>query len=332
MRNKRSIKSLIIAELDGNCSLKEKEILHNWLSQSKSNTRYYATIKDLWESSLSNASEIAQTDKEWERFKSRIIANPGKPWNTSIKIYWTRIAAILAIGLLIANLLFLKFNTEESYFVTSIAPRGSVSHTILPDGTLIYLNADSRIKYNVNSSSKQREVYISGEAWFDVKKNPKRPFIVHTPYYKVEALGTRFNVKTYDEEETIVTTLEEGLIRILSSENLKLKDEVLLKPGEQLVYNKSRKTLESRKNVDTQVFTSWKENKLIFLDMEFEDLVQLLERKYGVDIEVKDKSILDDHYTGTIRNETILEILNIIQHTHPIQYRIEGQKIIIDKE
>jgi ferric-dicitrate binding protein FerR (iron transport regulator) len=332
MQEKRPIKLLIIAELDGEITLQEKELLYNWISKSESNARYYAQIKDLWEASLANASEIAQTSQEWERFNRRIAAHPKKLKKRFNRVTWYQVAAVLVIGLLIANLLIPKIKTNEPIYYTSIAPEGSIAQTILPDGTMIYLNAGTALKYDVNQSGKQRDVYINGEAWFNVEKNKEKPFVVHTPYYNVKVLGTQFNVKTYEDEETVVTTLEEGSIQVLSSEKLKLQEDIILKPGEQLVYNKTNQNFTHLKKVDTRLFSSWKDNKLIFLDMQFGELVQLLERKYGVEMVVADESILTEHFTGTIKNETILEILNIIEHTHPIRYKLEGQKVIIQKK
>ncbi len=332
MSEKRSIKSLIIAELDGDISNSERERLLHWLSQSERNVRYYTKIKDLWESSLADVAEIAQTAKEWERFKNRINTCKSVELPKRRKINWSRVAAVLAVGVLIGSLVLQNIKQKDPVYLTSIAPKGSVSQTILPDGTLIYLNAGSEIKYDVNDASKKREVFVTGEAWFDVKRNEKKPFIVHTPYYNVEVLGTQFNVKNYETEQTVVTTLEKGSIRILSSEHLKLKKDILLKPGEQLVFDKVDRKLQHKEQVDTHLYTSWKDNKLIFLDMLFGDLIKLLERKYDIEIEVIDQSILNEHYTGTIRNETILEVFEIIKHTHPIQYHVEEGKIIIQKK
>lgn len=332
MQDKRSIKLLIIAELDGEITSQEKEVLYNWLSKSESNTHYYAQVKDLWEASLGNAAKVAGTAHEWERFKMRIAAHPNKKGPAIKRINWYRVAAVLAISLLIGNLLVQNFKPQEPVYITSIAPRGSVSQTILPDGTMVYLNAGSEIKYDVNTQSKQRDVFIRGEAWFDVERNEEKPFVVHTPYYDVKVLGTQFCVKTYDDDENVITTLEKGSIQIATSEKLKLQKDIVLKPGEQLVYNKTERRLIHKQNVETRLFTSWKDNKLIFLQMSFGQLVQLLERRYGVDIVVADESILEEHFTGTIKNESILEILNIIQHTHPIQYKLEGQKVVIKKK
>lgn len=238
-----------------------------------------------------------------------------------------RIAAVLIIGLLFGFFIN-EFKDKPVLYCTSIAPKGSISQMILPDNTVVFLNADSKIRYEVNSNKRQREVFLEGEAWFEVTKNEKKPFVVHTPYYDIKVLGTQFNVKAYKTDNEIVTTLERGSVQIISSGNVKICEPKILEPGEQLVYNKLGKFLEIKK-VDTRIFTSWKDNKLMFVNMSLKELIVLLERKYGIDIEVQDNIILDYHYDGTIKNETIIEILDMLNETLTIQYKIEGQKIII---
>ncbi|MGQ8338231.1 FecR family protein [Sunxiuqinia sp. A32] len=242
-----------------------------------------------------------------------------------------KLAAVLVIGFIVGNILQLDFNGEEdtTYF-TAIAPKGSISETILPDGTLIYLNAGSEIKYTVGKETNKREVYLKGEAWFDVEKSKEVPFIVHTSFYDVKVMGTEFNVRAYPEDVNVVTTLEEGEIRIQSTEQFKIEDEITLVPGEQLIYSKEKKSLAVNK-VRTENYSSWKNNKLIFINMSLEELIVLLERKYGIEIVVPDKSILNYHYDGTIKNETIIEVLNILQKTLPLHYVVRGQEVVIYK-
>jgi ferric-dicitrate binding protein FerR (iron transport regulator) len=199
---------------------------------------------------------------------------------------------------------------------------------VLPDGSIIFLNSDSRIRYSIDGEKGVREVFLDGEAWFDVEKNKKKPFVVHTPFYDVNVTGTQFNVKAYEADRHVTTTLEEGQVVIHSTENYQFTENVVLKPGEQIVLNKDSQELVL-KEVNTKWYTSWKDNKLIFVNMDMKDLIVLLERKYGVDIEVKNKAILDLHFDGTLKNETIIEILDIIKKTLPINYKIVGQKIEI---
>lgn len=241
----------------------------------------------------------------------------------------SKVAAILLIGIL-AGFFMHRLDVPNPVYYTSIAPKGSISQMILPDSTIVFLNAGSEIKYTINNRNRHRDVFLDGEAWFEVTKNKEKPFIVHTPFYNVKVHGTKFNVKAYKSEQEILTTLEEGSVEVVSG-NLKIKENTFLKPGEQLAYNAKDNTLKIS-NVETRLFSSWKDNKLIFINMNLRELIVLLERKFGVDIEVADNIVLDYHYDGTIKDETILEVLDLLKETLPIRYKIDGQKVIIQNK
>lgn len=241
----------------------------------------------------------------------------------------TGIAAILIVGVVFGFFVH-HFLSPGPVYYTSIAPKGSISQLILPDNTMVYLNSGSELKYNVSGNNKLREVYLDGEAWFDVAKNQTKPFVVHTPFFDIRVLGTQFNVKAYKSDNEIITTLEEGKIEVLPTERTFIKEHKTLEPGEQLVYNALKKQAEI-KHVNPRVLTSWKDNKVIFINMDLKELIVLLERKYGVEIDVRDNKILNYHYDGTIKDETILEVLDLIKETLPIRYKIDGQTIIIQK-
>ena len=239
-----------------------------------------------------------------------------------------KIAAAVVVGLFVGMYVSSVKPKPEPVYYAARSPKGSVSEMILPDGSIIFLNADSHIKYSLDGQNGVREVFLTGEAWFDVGKNEKRPFIVHTPFYDVNVTGTRFNVKAYESDNEVTTTLEEGQVVIGSAGNVKLAEDIILKSGEQITLD--RETMKMAvKTVNTKWFTSWKDNKLIFVNMSLKELVVLLERKYGVDIDIKNTEILDLHFDGTIKNESIIEILEIIKNALPINYKIVGQKIEI---
>jgi len=296
---------------------------------------------ELKEQLLGHLSAEAETTSDLPDFKmlfnrlwKKIEQNQKQ---SKVKVHYLnnliKIAAAIVIGLFVGvYVTSLKRSSSEPVYYAAHSPKGSVSEMILPDGSVIFLNADSRIKYSVEGENGNREVFLEGEAYFDVEKGKNTPFIVHTPYYNVTVTGTRFNIKAYLEDNELATTLEEGQIIIQSAENFKLAEDVIVKPGEQVVLDKESRKL-TIKEVNPQWFTSWKDNKLIFVNLNLKDLVILLERKYGVEIEVKNKDILDLHFDGTIKNESIIEFLEIVQKTLPINYKIIGQKIeITDKK
>jgi len=287
-------------------------------------------LEDLQKTSVSTINnQFFDTifEKLWLRRKIEVQSRDFGP---RLSVRFAQWAAILIVGLLLGYY-FDAFKKESSpIYYTSVTPKGSVSEMLLPDGTHIFLNSGSKIKYSVDGVNNMREIFLDGEAWFQVAKMKEKPFLVHTSMYDVLVTGTTFNVKAYPNENDVTTTLEEGHVSVKSSENLKLAEDIMLKPGEQLVYNTESKNIQVQE-VNTKWYTSWKDNKLVFVNMSLKDLAVLLERKYGIEIEIGDQSILDYHYDGTIKDETILEILEILKRTLPIQYRIVNQKVVIQK-
>ncbi|WP_430972307.1 FecR family protein [Sunxiuqinia rutila] len=290
----------------------------------------YSLLEKMDDAAMDQEESRARFERLWKKVQQ---SEDKKEVRKLPRMHWYVAAAMLLLGLLIGNLIQLKapeIKSETTYY-TAIAPKGSISQSVLPDGTIIFLNSGSELKYATDMSQTKREVYLNGEAWFDVQHSEEIPFLVHTDQYDVKVMGTEFNVKAYPEDQEVVTTLEEGSIQVMSTSKLKLEHNIELVPGEQLVYHKSKKTVQV-KDVKSQLFSSWKDNKLIFINMSLGELITLLERKYGVDITIQDQQLLKHHYDGTIRNETIIEVLDILQKTLPINYVINDQKVIITKK
>jgi transmembrane sensor len=336
MKEKYDIKSITEKYIKGKCTPDELESALTLFADPYHNLELRPTLFKYWmheeESGTSEIPAEAMSiilDKVHHRIN---LAQSQKSESRIKKLIFniSKIAAILILGLLLGLTVQNLKKTEPVYF-TSIAPKGSVSQMVLPDNSIVYLNAGSQLKYTVEGLKGKREVFLDGEAWFDVTKNEKKPFVVHTPFYDVKVFGTQFNVKAYKTDNEIVTTLEKGSVQIASSENFKISENQMLRPGEQLIYSSLKKTIEVKK-VETRMFTSWKDNKLIFINMNLKELIVLLERKYGVEIKTSDNSILNYHYDGIIKDETILEVLDLLKETLPIKYKIEGQTILITKK
>jgi len=336
MKEGHDIRSITEKYIKGNCTPEELEEAMILFADPWHNPELRPTLFEFWTNEEKiGTGEIPAEDLSilLDKLHHRInLEQDQKPKSRMMKLIFTvtKIAAILIIGLLLGLSVQYFKKTEPEYF-TSIAPKGSVSQMVLPDSSIVYLNAGSQLKYTVESLKGKREVFLDGEAWFDVTKNEKKTFVVHTPFYDVNVLGTQFNVKAYKNDAEIATTLEQGSVQITSSDNLKLAQTAILQPGEQLVYNTQKKTIKVRE-VEPRMFTAWKDNKLIFINMNLKELFVVLERKYGVDIQVTNNLILNYHYDGTIKNETILEVLDLLKETLPVKYKIEGQTILITKK
>jgi len=332
MNDPKSLKSLIISWLDGDLTGTELEHLLQWMEQSPENAAYVSRIRDIWQASMQKTSEFAETGKEWNRFRSAVenkILEKRKQQPYLVR-WLTGMAAVLMIGFISGYWLVRQPQKNEPIYITATAPAGSVASLLLADSTIVYLNAGSQLTYCPESKTNNREVTLNGEAWFDVVKNRNKPFVVHTPVCQVTVLGTRFNVKAYEVEDEVVTTLEEGQIILDPSPEITSSGDLRLQPGEQAVISKSTNNVSVEK-VETRYFTSWKDNKLMFINMNMQELIVILERKFGVEIEVGEPSVLNYHYTGTLKNESVIEVMELIKHTLPVNYRIDGQVIRIVK-
>lgn len=326
------LKDIIVQGKSANASHKQKQEFAVLFHQPEMEFEVKKHLLDDLNSTLDSDKDKLYFDELFETIwkNHRISSSVGQsPKRWIIRV--GRWAAILVLGLILGYLLQISQGKDNDIYYTSVSPRGSISELILPDGSHIFLNSGSEIRYSVAGNDNKREVFLTGEAWFQVAKMEEKPFVVHTSIYDVNVTGTEFNVKAYPEENEVTTTLEKGTVIVSSSENVKLSDNLILKPGEQLVYDKNLQKSEIAK-VNPSWFTSWKDNKLVFVNMSLNDLKILLERKFGVDIEIKDQQILKYHYDGTLKDETILEVLDILKNTLPIQYHIVGQKIIIQKK
>lgn len=327
----KSPEEILQTALQSGATETERQEMLSLFHQENLEFRVKGKLTDVLENSNDTEKEELNLKDLFERIWDRILQKEKEKKGQTFRFNtWMKVAAALVLGVIIGSLVFNKPEKTEPVFYTSMAPKGSVSQMILPDSTFICLNSGSTLKYTINGDKGKREVYLDGEAWFQVQKSADRPFIVHTGFYDVQVTGTEFNVKAYAEEAEVVTTLEKGSV-VVNSGNIRLKEPVTMKPGEQLAYNKeSRKIM--MKPVNTQWFTSWKDNKLIFVNMNLKELMVLLERKYGVDIRTEDPTILNYHYDGTFKNETILEVLNLLAETLPIRYSINNQIIEIKRK
>jgi len=229
-----------------------------------------------------------------------------------------------------------------------IIPKGSKGEVILPDGTKVWLNANSKLMYDGDYGTKNRNVSLLGEGYFQVYKNPKLAFVVLASGIRVKALGTTFNVKSYPDEKYFSTTLVEGSVKI-EGKNINCK----LKPSQQFTCNKEVveladvSTLETEQpeekipvnqaiaevektnmnivsNVNVAVFTSWKDDQWIIDSDNLSNIAVLLERKFNIAVEIKSKELLYYKFSGTFKKETLEQILDAIGLTAPMKYEIKN--------
>jgi ferric-dicitrate binding protein FerR (iron transport regulator) len=267
-----------------------------------------------------------------------------------------RYAAII-IGLIgLSALFFYLFNSQStSQLLTQNVvevPYGSKLTLTLPDRTRLWINSGSKVIYNNKFGIDNRNIEIIGEAYFDVAKNPKLPFIVHAGDVKIKALGTAFNVKAYPEEKRVETTLVHGTVEV---EKDGVKKTILLKPSEKIVIiNKEKSSLNGNlsqtepvnkkkinpvkdlpiemtidKRIDTEKETAWKEGKLIFEREPLETLTVQLMRKYDVNFLFTDDRLKTYKFSGTFNDLSLEQIMDAMKFSAPIDYEIIDKKVIL---
>jgi len=353
--------ALIVKFLKGHCENHEIRNLSAWLRSNPENLRLFDEISDIWNASSGNGFDSPEA---LNRVKGRIHDYPPAKSQNHHKrdIYaFLRVAAIIMLVIAsgaIAYVMASKTKGSRSDTLTEISvPMGSKSKILLPDGSKVTLNSGSLVRYNNQFNLQEREVTIEGEAYFDVIHNKHKPFIVRTTDITIKVLGTVFNVKAYPSEGSVETTLISGSLIVQKKSDNNSTEETVLLPNQRATYIRKQGTIflndtdhESMKKVkidniehikgkllltkkvETDIFTSWKDNRLVFRNEAFQNLVVRLERWYGVEIFVSDDDLNKYHFNGIIENETIQDVMQFINYTIPIDYTIKQNKITIKKK
>ncbi len=323
-QEKFDIDDLITNYLLGNISTEENSELNNWLNSSIENQRYFSEQKNLWE--LFEMHKKMQTIDEQKAFQ-KISRKINKSPNIGLSVYFQRVAAILLFPLIAIAAFYYSKRTIDHVQIAQVTntvetPLGMRSSLILPDSTKVWLNAGSKISFPVVFSNQSREVSLSGEAYFEVKKNKKWPFVVFTKNVNVVVTGTTFNCNAYPENDQVQTVLVEGEVYLSNSSRTVLKQ---MNAGELAVYNKSNGQF-IKKKTDLQKYIAWKNGKLMFRDDKMDKVVEKLERWYNVDFVIADKEIASYVYTATFVDESLDQVLKMLSISAPIRYTISDRK------
>ena len=276
-------------------------------------------ILKLWEKTLNAAIENKENSQLLDKIHHRIALEESKSVARRFALYRNllKVAAVLILGLITTTVIFYNKPEKLQYagvVETVTTPYGARTSFKLPDGSEVWLNSGSTLSFPKQYAA-IRNVELTGQAYFKVIKDGK-PFIVKTRLGAIEVMGTSFDVKAYTDE-TFETTLVEGSVKV--SNNINQLE--TLKPGQQSVINPANEF--SISDVNTDLSTSWREGKLMFVNEPFANVARELERWYNVKIELQGERLKKLGYTGTIEMETFGEVLELINTTTPIKYKFD---------
>jgi ferric-dicitrate binding protein FerR (iron transport regulator) len=314
MHSDHQYENLIARYLNGDCTEQEYKELLDWAVEDPANRKTFIEIKDTWDAIPGRDLSIEQQLVSFYRDQ---LEKRAKPWIS----YWKQavaIAAVLAIGLFSGILITQQKGGASSSQTLFEVPLGSRSAMTLADGSRVKLNSGSELTWLADEKTSDREVRLSGEAFFEVNSDPGTPFIVHTDDFTVEVTGTSFNICTYGDNPFSSATLAEGSISLQFAGSDKKID---MKPGDNLRYDREKRTYRiAAADVESEI--AWKDGEFIFRNIAFSELVKRLERWYDVKISFAGNDLNSFTYTGRFKNqETIWQVLDALKLTTPIDYR-----------
>ena len=312
-------KEKVLSFLQGKLTPKEEEELLELLKADRNHRTLFLQMQEtLREEVVQTRDE--QVDRQWEKLTVRLFREQeesiGAKREQNFRVRQIlSIAAAFILGLLISGVFYFSWKDKSVFddqLVQEISiPYGAKTNFNLPDGSSVWLNSGSTLSFSSKFSG-DRTVSLEGEAYFDVVKSGK-PFLVSTNYGTVKVMGTSFDVKAYSDGE-FQSTLVKGTVRV----NRPNSESVVLHPGQQSYLNEAGRL--SVKEVNPELFTSWKEGRLIFYREPFVQMARRLERWYNIKIEINDKELEDLRFTGTIEMETLSEVMELVRRTMPVKY------------
>jgi transmembrane sensor len=368
MENKMQIEKLIEKFYLKTLTNEELAFLLNYLKDKEPPNEVLGFYQNLWDSAAEFNSDIDskriynQIVKSIGISENGLVTATGSPKKITFKnSIWLimRYAAVFIIAFGLSLLVHLKFLNRKE--ISPVAdqiqkvevPYGSKSRIVLPDGSVVNLNSGSSLKYSSSDfNTGSRSVLLTGEGFFSVTNDSKRPFYVITPGIKVKVLGTTFNVKAYPDENIEEATLVSGIVEIYASSDKTEKEKpVVLKPNQRAVFLKSGndflsgnaemaspaiipvklKIVKIQPSSKTEQTISWKENQLIFDNEPFSSLVIKIERWYDVKFLVNNPELNSARFTGKFDKETLEQVLNALVTVTPFKYNIKQNLVTILK-
>lgn len=328
-----NIDLLIASYLSDQLCPEDLSELQQWIDASLENKQYFSNQQTLWLAAVNTSTlDCFDKNKAYSRFLIRTEDARREKRRTksrlSLRLFWSGAAAVM---LLIATSYISYWQGEEGVKtrfsdITVESPIGSKTKIYLPDGTLVWLNAGSKITYSQGFGVSERTVCLTGEGYFEVTKNEKVAFAVKTDELTVNVLGTKFNFRNYNNDNEATVSLVEG--NVLASNNLLESNKVKLFPNQKVHLNKRTGKMWVSK-VNAYAAVEWTNDYLFFDEERLPNIIKELERNYDVKITLADKSLETFRFYGGFKKSdcNIEDILGMLASTHKIKYKVDGKNI-----
>lgn len=353
---------LVTSKLSGEATADELHELDQYLQQNPEAGFKLDVISGIWNENEQTAQPAFSFNSHLQRLSNALpspeFTGPSNDQSPGQRFDADKRRRLLSYFMMAASVVALTFCGVHIYkqsLVQNSDPKkgtnivetqkGSRTTVQLPDGTKVWLNADSKLYYDETFESELREVRLEGEAFFDVKKDSSRPFVIRTNEIDIKVLGTRFNVKSYQDEDETETSLVTGSIEVSIKNNPDKK--IILRPNEKLVVKHSlKKDSTAKKNYAEEALllvkamrqdaiyksspeTLWMQNKLVFDGETLSEVCKKLERWYDVKIHIQDEELKSEIYTAIFDGETLLNVLTALKMTDKLDFSIKNKEVVI---
>lgn len=327
------IQYIITKVLANSASKEEQALLNDWLREKPENKRSFELKRQQWEEMLL-VVDAEDKKRVFADIKNK-ISQETKVVDFNLRVSkkksmgWMRIAASVVTFISLGALSYYEISDPFSHlnligYDLVEADAGNQQTQLLADGSTVYLNGDSRLKYKINSEASERQLYLEGEAFFDVARDEAKPFVIGLENSEVQVLGTSFNIKAYPEDGQISTSVITGRVAFEASKS----ESLILIPGNKGVLDKDKNSI-AKLDVDNSMDVAWMEKALNFENTSLSELAKSLYRMYGVKVKLTDGSLKNLKITAKFKNENIDEIFKILEMTNEFSYRIEDDVVMI---
>jgi transmembrane sensor len=319
----RDFNSLVSRYLSGELLPDERTWFEEELQSDPGKQAMLDEYRLIWDSVVPEQSY--NLNAEWDLMQKKLPDFKTKSAR-SLLFYTYRIAAVLVLGLLLS---FSLIYVSRTVGMERVMAENEPVEVILEDGTEVIVNRNSSLRYSKKADQKERKVYLSGEAWFDVARDTTMPFVIDAGAALVEVLGTSFNVNAYKDNPTVEITVESGLVAMSAKEDQ--KDLIVMKAGSGGSYDKSQRELKLIPTSDPNSI-SWKTRELFFDATTLQEVVTLVNSVYDSHIVITNEELASCPITVTFRDQTLEAILNVLELTLDLQLTREGNEISLDGE
>ncbi|GHN03261.1 anti-sigma factor [Cytophagales bacterium WSM2-2] len=316
-----NIDDLIGKVLAHEATAPEREELNQWIQQSEENARYFRQLKTLFEKAAASRVKLRfDEDEAWQKVKSKIEKKKKQVFLSPAII---RIAAGLVLVAVVSYFIYQSGPAEQTL---AIKTERETRQDTLPDGSMAFVNKNSRVDYEFTSKEKKRKVKLTGEAYFEVKHEETKPFVIEaTDEVLIQDIGTAFNVKAYPNSDTVVVTVESGEVQFYTLKNPGLR----LKAGEAGIYRKSIKEFSKLIKADTNVL-AYKTKIFNFRDTDLRKAVEMINEIYDSKIKLGNSAIGACRLTVNFNNDKVEDIADIIAETLGLKMEKKGDGFILN--